>query len=74
MIGVTLVDRFGQNLNSEAGIPALQLTNEVFGRGSITHLTELYYSQKLFDNTLELKGGRLQSALTSSSATANSST
>src|SRR3984893_7196139 len=59
LIGITLVDRFGQNLNSEAGIPALQLTNEVFGRGSITHLTELYYSQKLFDNTLELKGGRL---------------
>jgi porin len=59
MIGVTLVDRFGQNLNTEAGIPALQLTNEVFGRGSITHLTELYYSQKLFDDRLELKGGRL---------------
>src|SRR5262249_42680156 len=33
-IGVTLVDRFGKNLNTEAGIPALQLTNEVFGRGN----------------------------------------
>ena len=58
-IGLTLVDRFGKNLNDEAGIPALQLTNEVFGRGNILRLTELYYSQKLFDNRLELKGGRL---------------
>jgi len=58
-VGLTLVDRFGDNLNSEAGIPALQLTNEVFGRGNILRLTELYYSQKLFDNRLELKGGRL---------------
>ena len=59
LIGVTLVDRFGHNLNDDAGIPALQLTNEVFGRGNILRLTELYYSQKLFDDRLELKGGRL---------------
>src|SRR3954452_567742 len=58
-VGLTLVDRFGHNLNSEAGIPALQLTNEVFGRGNILRLTELYYSQKLFDHRLELKAGRL---------------
>ncbi len=59
LIGVTLVDRFGHNLNGDAGIPALQLINEVYGRGSILRLTELYYSQKLFDDRLELKGGRL---------------
>jgi porin len=59
MIGITLVDRFGHNLNSDANIPALMLTNEVYGRGSILRLTELYYSQKLFDDRLELKGGRL---------------
>jgi porin len=58
-VGLTIVDRFGDNLNTEAGIPALQLTNEVFGRGNILRLTELYYSQKFFDNRLELKGGRL---------------
>ncbi|MDU6672821.1 MAG: carbohydrate porin, partial [Bradyrhizobium sp.] len=58
-IGITLVDRFGKNLNSEAGIPALQLTNEVFGRGNILRLTEFYYSQKLLGDRLELKGGRL---------------
>src|SRR5215469_873959 len=59
MVGLTLVERYGSNLNAEAGIPALQLTNEVFGRGNILRLTELYYSQKLFDDRLELKGGRL---------------
>lgn len=58
-VGLTLVDRFGHNLNDEAGIPALQLTNEVFGRGNILRLTQLYYSQMLFDDRLELKGGRL---------------
>jgi porin len=58
-IGFTLVDRFGQNENGIAGIPALQLTNEVFGRGNILRLTELYYSQKLFNDYLEVKGGRL---------------
>ena len=58
-VGLTLVDRFGHNLNDDAGIPALQLTNEVFGRGNILRLTQLYYSQKLFDDRLELKGGRL---------------
>ncbi|MBO0754073.1 MAG: carbohydrate porin, partial [Bradyrhizobiaceae bacterium] len=33
LIGVTYVDRFGQNENTTAQIPALMLTNEVFGRG-----------------------------------------
>ncbi|HEU0151116.1 MAG TPA: carbohydrate porin [Bradyrhizobium sp.] len=59
LIGLTLVQRFGDNLNSEAGIPALQLTNEVYGRGNVLRLTELYYQQKLFDDRLTLKGGRL---------------
>ena len=72
LIGLTLVDRFGNNLNTEADIPALQLTNEVFGRGNILRLTELYYSQKLFDDRLELKG--FQSAPTSSLVSASSST
>lgn len=73
-VGLTLVDRFGKNLNTEADIPALQLTNEVFGRGNILRLTQLYYSQKLFDDRLELKGGRLPVGSTSSSGCASSST
>ena len=59
MFAFTYVDRFGDNLNTEAGIPALQLTNEVYGRGNIARLTEFYWQQKLFDDRLVLKGGRL---------------
>jgi porin len=59
LIGLTMVDRFGQNLNAVSGIPALQLTNEVFGRGNILRMTEFYYSQQLFNGFVELKGGRL---------------
>jgi len=59
LFAFTFVDRFGHNLNDEAGIPALQLTNEVFGRGNIVRLTEFYWQQKLFDDRLVLKGGRL---------------
>jgi porin len=58
-VGLTMVDRFGQNLNTLSGIPALQLTNEVFGRGDILRMTEFYYSQKFIDGRLEIKGGRL---------------
>jgi porin len=59
MVGLTMVQRWGQNENSLANIPALQLTNEVFGRGNIMRMTEFYYSQKLFNGFLEVKGGRL---------------
>lgn len=59
MIGVTFVDRFGQNQAALAGIETLQLTNEVWGRGNIVRLTEFYLQQKLFDDRLEVKVGRL---------------
>jgi porin len=57
--GIKMVDRWGRNLNADTGIPALQLTDEVFGRGRILRLVEFYYSQKLFDDLLEVKAGRL---------------
>ena len=38
---VTLVDRWGRNAATDAGIPALQLINEVYGRGNIVRLAEL---------------------------------
>jgi porin len=59
LFGITLVDRWGRNLNDDVGIPALQLTNEVFGRGNILRLVEFYYDQKLFNDLLEVKAGRL---------------
>ncbi len=57
--GITLVDRWGGNLAADAGIPALQLLNEVYGRGNIVRLEEFAYKQKLFDDRVELTLGRL---------------
>ncbi len=57
--GLTLVDRWGRNLAADAGIPALQLLNEVYGRGNIVWLEEFAYKQKLFDDRFELTVGRL---------------
>ena len=43
---VTLVDRWGRDAATDAGIPALQLLNEVFGRGNILRLEQLAWDQK----------------------------
>ena len=56
---VTLVSRWGGNLAADAGIPALQLLNEVYGRGNIVRLEEFAYKQQLFDDRIELSLGRL---------------
>ncbi len=56
---VTLVDRWGRDLAADAGIPALQLLNEVYGRGNIVWLEEFAYKQKLFEDRFELTVGRL---------------
>ncbi len=53
------VQRWGMNQAENAGIPELQLTNEVFGRGDVFRLVEMYYQQNLFNDTVEVKGGRL---------------
>ena len=37
---LTLVDRWGRDAATDAGIPALQLINEVYGRGNIVRLEE----------------------------------
>ena len=55
----TLVSRWGRNLAADAGIPALQLLNEVYGRGNIVRLERFVYKQKLFDDRVELTLGRL---------------
>ncbi len=57
--GGTVVDRWGRNLAADAGIPALQLLNEVYGRGNIVRLEEFAYKQKLFDDRIEFTVGRL---------------
>ena len=56
---VTLVQRWGDNLATSAGIPALQLLNEVYGRGNILRLEEFSYKQQIFGDRFELTVGRL---------------
>ena len=56
---VTLVDRWGRNAAVDAGIPALQLLNEVYGRGNIVRLEQFAWDQKLFDDRIEITVGRL---------------
>jgi carbohydrate-selective porin OprB len=56
---VTLVDRWGRDAATDAGIPALQLLNEVFGRGNILRLERFAWDQKWFDDRLETTAGRM---------------
>ena len=56
---LTLVDRWGRDAATDAGIPALQLINEVYGRGNIVRLEEFAWNQKLFDDRIETTIGRL---------------
>ena len=58
-IALTLVDRWGRDAATDAGIPALQLINEVFGRGNILRLEELAYKQQLFGDRVVFTVGRL---------------
>ena len=56
---VTLVQRWGRNLAADAGIPALQLLNEIYGRGNILRLEKFAYKQELLDGRLHFAIGRL---------------
>jgi porin len=56
---MTLVSRWGRDAATDAGIPALQLLNEVYGRGNILRLEELAWDQKLLDDRIEITAGRL---------------
>ncbi|HEY1865131.1 MAG TPA: carbohydrate porin [Roseiarcus sp.] len=56
---VTLVDRWGRDAATDAGIPALQLLNEVYGRGNIIRLEQFAWDQKWFGDRIETTIGRL---------------
>jgi porin len=56
---MTLTDRNGENLNTEAGLNTLLNQQEIYGYGSVTRLAQLYYQQSLFDGNASLKVGRL---------------
>jgi porin len=56
---VTLVDRWGRDAATDAGIPALQLLNEVYGRGNILRLEQFAWDQKWFGDRIQTTVGRM---------------
>jgi len=56
---LTLTDRNGNNLSSDAGLNTLMQVQEVYGRGNILRLTEMSYQQVFFGGVLDVKLGRL---------------
>jgi porin len=56
---LTLVSRWGRDAATDAGIPALQLLNEVYGRGNILRLEQFAWDQKWLDGRVETTAGRL---------------
>ena len=55
----TMTDRNGRDLGADANIGNNMLIQEVYGRGQTWHLTQLWLDQKLLDERLELKFGRM---------------
>src|SRR5262245_37191886 len=58
-VQVTITDRNGENLSSEANLGTLMQVQEIYGRGSVFRLTQLWYEQALFDGKLDVKLGRM---------------
>lgn len=55
----TMTDRNGRNLGADANIGNSMLIQEVYGRGQTWHLTQLWLEQRLLDDRLQIKLGRL---------------
>ena len=56
---LTLTNRNGKNLSADADLGTLMQVQEVYGRGSIVQLSQLYYQQSFMEGALDLKFGRL---------------
>lgn len=56
---VAINQRNGYGLESRAGINDLLEVQEIQGRGHVARLTQLYYQQKLFDDVIDFKIGRM---------------
>jgi len=54
-----ITDRFGANLVNTAGLDTLMQVQEIWGRGDIWRLTQLSFSQDLFEKKLNVEFGRL---------------
>lgn len=56
---VEITDRNGTLINNEAGMPFLLQSQQIYGRGNVTRLTQFSLTQKLFDDHLSVKVGRI---------------
>lgn len=56
---LTMTNRNGRNLGADANIGNNQLIQEVYGRGQTWHLTQMWLNQKMLDDRLEFKFGRM---------------
>jgi porin len=55
----TFTHRNGNNLGADMELGNLQLVQEVYGRGNVGRLTQLWYDQLLFGDRVHLKLGRM---------------
>lgn len=56
---IAISNRNGRNLGADANIGNNMLLQEVYGRGQTVHLTQFWLNQKLLDDRLQIKFGRL---------------
>ncbi|TAL84683.1 MAG: porin [Rhodanobacter sp.] len=56
---VEVTDRNGTLINNEAGMPFLLQSQQIYGRGTVTRLTQFSLTQHLFDDHLSIKAGRI---------------
>ena len=56
---VEITNRNGELINNKAGIPSLLQSQQIYGRGNVTRLTQFSLTQQLFDDQLSIKVGRI---------------
>jgi porin len=56
---ITLTDRNGRNLSTDAHLGSLQEVQGIYGRGQTWHWTQFSYDEKYLDGVLDWKIGRL---------------
>lgn len=56
---IEITNRNGKLINNKANIPFLLQSQQIYGRGTVTRLTQLSLTQTLFDDHLSVKIGRL---------------
>ncbi len=54
-----ITNRNGTLINTEANIPFVLQSQQIFGRGTVTRLTQFSLTQKLLDDRLSIKVGRI---------------